>query len=216
VTCSERRAAALEPYGESELLGHLEKPKRAGDNKWMAFCKGHGDKNGRSLSVRLVDGKWLFNCFASCGFDRVVSEHGLDPRRLFPPAGEVWVPKQSRRDREREAREEFERFLAWNRPPSPERMKDELRFVGHLLLGGTRAYAEIAPFDHDRRIRTPPLRLLVAAIYEIVQQGTPRRWFSPLAISRELDRVGGPGNGKRHDVFLWARLAAGMARRAGR
>lgn len=66
------------------FLPRLEKLKQVGQDKWMALCPAHGDRNP-SLSVREIeDGKVLLKCWAGCSSEEIVSALGLHMRDLFP------------------------------------------------------------------------------------------------------------------------------------
>jgi hypothetical protein len=206
----------VEPVMVDELLDRLEGVRRNGEGRWMARCPAHGDRSA-SLSVREGDGgRILLHCFSGCSFSEVVGALGLQPQQLFPPRDEPYRGP-SRREREeqaeRETRQAFWALQAARRPPTPERMKDELRLAGRLILGGTQAFRDLPEGFHGGRFQSVPLRLLFGAMGELVRQGPPRRWFSPLALSREFDRVEGAGSGKRRQVFFWARMAVHEAGR---
>lgn len=64
------------------VLSHLRGVKRNGPG-FVACCPAHGDKT-QSLSVREVDGKILFNCFAGCEFKAIVEAIGLAASDMFP------------------------------------------------------------------------------------------------------------------------------------
>lgn len=198
-----------------ELLARLEAVRRNGEGRWMARCPAHGDK-GPSLSVREgEDGRILLHCFSGCSFSEIVTALGVEPQQLFPPSDEPWRPRRPRANPAREARAGLERLAHLRAPPSPERMRIELRSIGRLLLGGSRAYAEIPATFDAASLRSFPLRLVFLAMAELVKQGTPRRWFSPLALAREIDRHGGEGYARRSGHFTLCRLAvAGVRRQA--
>lgn len=66
------------------LLHRLEKLKQVSQDKWIALCPAHGDRNP-SLSMReLDDGKVLLKCWAGCSAEEIVSALGLQLRDLFP------------------------------------------------------------------------------------------------------------------------------------
>lgn len=197
------------PVTVDQVLEQLEAVRRNGEGRWMARCPAHGDRSA-SLSVREGDdGRVLLHCFSGCTFLEVVAALRLEPQQLFPPAAEPWRPTAPRHDPQREARALLERLRALHSPVAPDRLAAELDLIGRLILGGPRAFAELPPGFTAARLQAFPLRMLFLAMTELVKQGTPRRWFSPLALRRELDRAsaiwGAPGT--QHHAFAWARLA---------
>jgi len=192
-----------------QVLEQLEAVRRNGEGRWMARCPAHGDRSA-SLSVREGgDGRVLLHCFSGCTFAEVAGALRLEPRQLFPPSAEPWRPTAPRHDPQREARALLERLRTLHSPVAPDRLVNELILVRELILGGTTAFAELPPGFTGARFLTFPLRLIFEAMAELVKQGTPRRWFSPLALQRELDRAtaacGTPGT--QPNAFAWARLA---------
>lgn len=205
--CRPRHA---EPVAVEDLLERLEDVRRNGEARWMAKCPGHGDRTA-SLSVRVGDdGRILLHCFSGCSFGEIARALAVEPRQLFPPSSEPWRPARPRRDPEQAARDLFRRLGRLREAPAPERVRKELCLVRRLLLGGTAAFAELPPTFRADAFETFPLRLVFLAMAELVKQGTPRRRFSPLALAREVERVG--GGVWRKDVFFWCRAAAGEAR----
>jgi hypothetical protein len=68
----------------SNVLSHLHKVKRTGEDKWQALCPAHDDKRP-SLSIREAeDGKVLLKCWSGCGAAEIVSALGLSLADLFP------------------------------------------------------------------------------------------------------------------------------------
>lgn len=66
------------------LLQHLQKVKRTGQDKWLACCPAHEDRTA-SLSVReLDDGRILVHCFAGCSVVEVLGAAGLTFDALYP------------------------------------------------------------------------------------------------------------------------------------
>ncbi len=205
------RARPVEPIDVEEVLGRLESVRRNGDGRWMAKCPAHGDKTA-SLSVRQGDdGRILLHDFGGCSFAEIVAALDVRPEQLFPPSNGPWTPRRPRPDPDREARALLDRLRRLHEPPSRERMRWELEFVGHLILGGPRAFADLPEGFTAEHVRVFPLRLLFYAAVELARQGTPRRRFSPEALWREVERCG--GRDKRHDVYFWARAAVSATRR---
>jgi hypothetical protein len=211
------RDRPAEPVGAEDLLSRLSRVRRGGDGRWMASCPcgvhANGDRS-RGLSIRLGDdGRILLNCFGGCSFAEIVAALGLDARQLFPANDRPWTPARPAMDPDREAKALLERLRHLRAPPPPERMTAELRLVGALLAGGSKALRDLpAGFRPARDLRCFPLRLIVQAVEDLAAQGTPRRWFSPLALVREIERVG--GRGYAPEVFFLSRLAVRTARSA--
>lgn len=206
-----------EPLPVEDLLGRLEKVRPAGEGRWTGLCPGHGDKRP-SLSVRLGDdGRILLHCFGGCTIQEIVGALGIEVRQLFPARDPAWQPTRPRRPTaEERARALFERLRMLRRPPSPERMRKELAAIGALLVGGT--YEWDVPPDYGRRFGSHILRIIFYGMSELAAQGTPRRWFSPLAICRLIDGLPpgyAPGHGRALGIFAWSRMAV-QVYRAGR
>ena len=66
------------------FLSHLEGVRSTGQDRWLARCPAHDDKNP-SLAIREVDDRVLIHCFAGCDVSEVVSAVGLELSDLFPP-----------------------------------------------------------------------------------------------------------------------------------
>jgi hypothetical protein len=154
------------------------------------------------------------HCFAGCKTEEVVSSLGLEMWQLFPPGDLPWTPKLARPDPLSETLEAYQRLKAKFRPPGPGRMRDELRLIGGLLLGGTRAFLGLPEKLRSEHLQAFPLRLIYQAMEELARQKIPRRWFSPLALSRELDAAAGPGCAAEYRLSMWARVAIKVARKA--
>jgi hypothetical protein len=200
-----------EPVGAHDILERLEGVRASGSDRWMARCPAHGDRTA-SLSVRLGDdGRVLLHCFSGCEFREIVEALDLRPEQLFPPSDRPFVPRP-RPDPDLAARALLERLRTLRTPPPPGRMRDELRILGLLLAGGTRAFCELPANFTASRFQTFALRVLFEAVAVLAAQGTPRRWFSPVALAAEIDRWGGAGYARRLGTFLWARTAVGIAR----
>jgi 5S rRNA maturation endonuclease (ribonuclease M5) len=66
-----------------DFISRLDKPKRTGQNQWMACCPAHNDSKP-SLAVSVAeDGKILCNCMAGCKAEDVISAMGLKMSDLF-------------------------------------------------------------------------------------------------------------------------------------
>ena len=179
----------------------------------MARCPAHGDRSA-SLAVREgTDGRVLLHCFAGCTFNEIVAALHLEPRQLFPAPGQPHRARVVRLDPHREARDLLRQLQVKYGPIPPERLEREMALVGGLILSGTQGFKDLPAIFKPRHVQFLPLRLMVEAMAELAKQGTPRRWFSPLALARELDRVGGPGSAARHHVFTWAHLTIRKAAR---
>jgi putative DNA primase/helicase len=57
-------------------------PKRVGEDRWMALCPAHDDRNP-SLSIREARGKALVHCFAGCSTEAVLEALRLRWTDLF-------------------------------------------------------------------------------------------------------------------------------------
>jgi len=67
------------------VLRKLEGVKPAGQDKWMAKCPAHDDRQA-SLSIALgTDGRVLLNCHAGCATEAIVENVELALTDLFPP-----------------------------------------------------------------------------------------------------------------------------------
>jgi hypothetical protein len=208
---------SVAPVTAEDVLALLQKARRTGPGKGSGCCPAHDD--GRpSLDVATgKDGRVLLRCHAGCEFLDIVAALQLDPRQFFPRDDQPWSPPRRpapRADPDADVRDLFERLCRLREPPPPERFRDELRLVGHLLFRGTRGYAELPPgFRAAVSVETFPLRLLVQAMTSLVEQGTPRRWFSAQALARECEHAAGTKGAYRSEVFFFARLALSVARR---
>jgi hypothetical protein len=67
------------------VLSVLEKVKPRGQDKWLACCPAHDDKDP-SLSIALVDDRVLLKCWSGCGGVEVMEATGL-PMTAFAPEG---------------------------------------------------------------------------------------------------------------------------------
>lgn len=68
---------------EQDVIGRLTSARGAGEGRWTAKCPAHEDTRS-SLSIRVEDGKWLFNCFAGCSFHDIIGCIGVAPAECFP------------------------------------------------------------------------------------------------------------------------------------
>lgn len=66
------------------LLQHLEKVKKNGQNKWLACCPAHADKSPSLAIKELDDGRLLIHCFGGCSVSEIVASVGLKLEDLFP------------------------------------------------------------------------------------------------------------------------------------
>lgn len=66
----------------TSFLSQLHGVRSRAHGKWSACCPAHADKSP-SLSIREVDGKVLFHCFAGCQPEEIVGALGLEMRDLF-------------------------------------------------------------------------------------------------------------------------------------
>jgi hypothetical protein len=65
------------------ILSRLERVKNSGNNKWIACCPAHDDRNP-SLCIKDDGGMFLLHCFAGCKTDDVLAAIGLTFIDLFP------------------------------------------------------------------------------------------------------------------------------------
>ncbi|MFY4728331.1 hypothetical protein [Nitrospira sp. BLG_2] len=87
------------------FLGHLNRVRSNGTDKWMCQCPAHEDRTP-SLSVRLgEDGRILLNCFGACPPQAVVGALGLSLADLFPDSEpDPWAMREAQQRRERRER----------------------------------------------------------------------------------------------------------------
>lgn len=70
--------------GVTELLARLNRVRATGQDRWIACCPAHEDRNP-SMTVRaLPDGRILLHCFAGCDTEAVLGAVGLAFGDLFP------------------------------------------------------------------------------------------------------------------------------------
>jgi hypothetical protein len=72
----------IEPKTEL-LLSRLNGVRNTGRDKWLALCPAHDDRSP-SLSIKQLDDKIIFRCFAGCDYLSVLNAIGLDASALFP------------------------------------------------------------------------------------------------------------------------------------
>lgn len=92
--------------GINDLLSRLKKVKPTGENRWVACCPAHADKNP-SMTIRyLDDGRILLHCFAGCDPGTIIHVVGLEFSDLFPePLTKASLPKVRQPFSDREALE---------------------------------------------------------------------------------------------------------------
>lgn len=67
-----------------ELLARLEGVKPNGENRWVARCPGHADRDP-SLSIGFGrEGRLLLHCFGGCDIHHIATALGLEIRDLMP------------------------------------------------------------------------------------------------------------------------------------
>ena len=69
------------------LLQRLSKVVSRGQNRYMACCPAHDDKNPSLAISQLPDGRILLKCFAGCDVMSVMQAVGLSVSDLFPDGG---------------------------------------------------------------------------------------------------------------------------------
>ena len=78
------RQTNYSPSPAENLLSRLDDVRQTGDNRLVARCPAHADRNP-SLGIRECgDGTLLIRCWAGCSADSVVRAVGLELRDLFP------------------------------------------------------------------------------------------------------------------------------------
>ena len=65
-----------------KFIQHFNSVKCTSNNKYMAKCPCHDDKNA-SLSISEENGKILLHCFAGCDTQSIVNSIGLTLKDLF-------------------------------------------------------------------------------------------------------------------------------------
>ncbi len=78
-------------HGLDYLLNQLSKVKKTGQDRYIARCPAHDDKNP-SLAIRDINGTVLLKCFAGCSAHEIVSAIGMDLSDLFPESSEYRKP----------------------------------------------------------------------------------------------------------------------------
>ncbi|SET27912.1 CHC2 zinc finger [Nitrosomonas marina] len=77
--------------GLDYLLSQLRKVKSCGQDRFIACCPAHHDKNP-SLAIRTNGGVILLKCFAGCSTFEIVSSIGMVLAELFPESNEFRKP----------------------------------------------------------------------------------------------------------------------------
>lgn len=197
-----------------DVLSRFEGIRKTGTTTWIARCPAHDDHRP-SLSIAVGrDDRVLVHCHAGCAYSEILEAADLESHDLIP--GHSGGPRKLRphRDQEEaEVRAFYEHLCRVREPPDARRMREELLLLGRLILGGIPAWRASRRPASRTAIRTFPLRLIYQAMEELVSQGTPRRWFSPLAMWREIERVGGDKD-HRAEVFFWSKMAVAAVRSA--
>jgi hypothetical protein len=67
------------------LLDKLDGVKQTGQDKWLAKCPAHNDRNASFGIKRTTEGAILINCFAGCDNESILASVGLTFADLFPP-----------------------------------------------------------------------------------------------------------------------------------
>jgi len=206
---------ALDPVTLSDIANRCRNVRWRGDDRFTCSCPVHGGTDGDrhpSLDVKQGERCIVLTCRVGCSFEDLVKAWDLDPCQFFP-RDIPWSPPRPRPDPDRRAREWFEKLRNLHAPPPPDRYRKELAWTGRLLVSGTRAPVQWATFNPDT-FQAFNLRLIWQAAQELVRQGTPRHWFSPLAIAREIDRAAGrPGRAREMGIFRLCRLAVRIFRK---
>ena len=82
--------------GAQRIIERLQGVKKRGDERWMARCPAHEDRNA-SLAVReCPDGRVLIHCFAQCEPLDILGAIGLEMTDLFPERLGDQMPKVGR------------------------------------------------------------------------------------------------------------------------
>lgn len=59
------------------FLSRLSKVKNRGQDKWVACCPAHNDKNPSLYVTHAKSGKILYHCMSGCGQDEVIRSMGM-------------------------------------------------------------------------------------------------------------------------------------------
>lgn len=77
------RGITMTVYNTNDIiLSRLDRVKNNGNNKWIARCPAHDDRNP-SLSIKYDGNKILLYCFAGCTTNDVLASIGLTFKDLF-------------------------------------------------------------------------------------------------------------------------------------
>jgi hypothetical protein len=71
-----------------KVLDRLDGLELKGEDKAMALCPAHDDKNP-SLSLKVEDGRLLLKCFAGCSVEEIVAVLDVELSNLFAEGGEA-------------------------------------------------------------------------------------------------------------------------------
>ena len=133
----------------------------------------------------------------------------VEAMQLFPARpDQPWRPSVRRPDPYREARDFLFRLCTLGELPPREVWEKELRLVGGILTGGSRALHELPP-SCVQSIRTFPLRVLFQATQELVKDGE-HDTFTHSDLTREIARWGGVGYDEDY-VRHWCEAAVRRA-----
>jgi DNA primase len=66
----------------ADIVSRLEGVRETGPDRWLACCPAHEDRRP-SLSIRLLEDRWLLHCFAGCEALSVAQALGLSLSDLF-------------------------------------------------------------------------------------------------------------------------------------
>lgn len=98
------------------FLSRLHKVQKKGDQRWMACCPAHDDKNPSLAVTELSTGKILIKCFAGCAPVDVLNAVGLTMGDLFPDGAighriKGWIQMQREMEQKKQKPLETERLI---------------------------------------------------------------------------------------------------------
>lgn len=98
------------------LISRLHKVQKKGDQRWVACCPAHDDKNPSLAVTELGDGKILIKCFAGCAPADVLNAVGLTMGDLFPGGAlghkiKGWVQLQKEMEQKKQKPLEREKLI---------------------------------------------------------------------------------------------------------